>query len=92
MSNHSIKYLVCYDICNAKRLRRVHRLIRDWGIPIQFSIFEVEVNSGQFKQLTEKLSNLINQMEDKVMFYRLNPEQDRICLGLEVQTGDLMFV
>ena len=92
MSNHTTKYLVCYDICDAKRLRRVHRLIRDWGVPIQFSIFEIEVNSDQFEQLMAKLTELINQEEDKVMFYRLSPQQDRICLGVSVQTEDLLFV
>ena len=92
MSNNSTKYLVCYDICDTKRLRRVHRLIKDWGVPIQFSIFEIEVNSDQFEQLMAELTDLINQEEDKVMFYRLSPEQDRICLGVAVQTEDLLFV
>jgi len=92
MSKHSTKYLVCYDICDSKRLRRVHRLIRVWGVPIQFSIFEIEVNSDQFEQLMAELTDLINQEEDKVMFYRLSPEQDRICLGVAVQTEDLLFV
>lgn len=92
MSNHLIKYLVCYDICDSRRLRRVHRLIRDLGVPIQFSIFEIEVNSDQFEQLRAELTDLINGAEDKVMFYRLSPEQDRICLGVSVQTEDLLFV
>ena len=70
----------------------MHRLIRDWGVPIQFSIFEVEVNSDQLEQLMAELRGLINQDEDKVMFYRLSPEQDRICLGLAVQVEDLLFV
>ena len=92
MIKHSIKYLVCYDICDAKRLRRVHRLIRDWGIPIQFSVFEVEVNFDQFEKLQANLVGLMNLEEDKVMFYRLVPQQKRICLGVTVQTEDLLFV
>jgi len=92
MSSRSTKYLVCYDICNAKRLRRIHRLVRDWGVPIQFSIFEVEVLPKQFDQLKAELSQLMDLQEDKVMFYRLSPDQDRVCLGVQVQTEDLMFV
>jgi len=92
MSNHKAKYLVCYDICDAKRLRRIHRLIRDWGIPIQFSIFEVEVLPKQCEKLKTELSQLMDLSEDKVMFYRLSPEQDRVCLGVQVQTEDLLFL
>ena len=92
MSSHCTKYLLCYDICDPKRLRRVHRLVRDWGVPIQFSMFEIEVNSGQLESLIVQLTDLMNPDEDKVMFYRLNPKQARICLGIEVQTEDLLFV
>ncbi|OQK17981.1 hypothetical protein AU255_09025 [Methyloprofundus sedimenti] len=92
MSNHFIKYLVCYDICDVSRLRRVHRLIRDWGIPIQFSIFELELSACQLDHLMAELKGIINLDEDKVMFYRLSPQQERICLGCAVQTEDLLFV
>jgi len=92
MSSHLVKYLVCYDICNPKRLRRVHHTVRDWGIPIQFSIFEVELTDFQLKQLIAELSTIIEPNEDKVMFYRLTPQQKPICLGVAVQTEDLLFV
>jgi len=92
MSSHSTKYLVCYDICDPKRLRRVHRVIRDWGVPIQFSIFELELRPEQLQSLMNELNAMINLEEDKIMFYRLSPEQDRICLGVEVQTEDLLFI
>ena len=70
----------------------MHKAIRDWGIPIQYSIFEVEVNPRQLAQLLEELTGLIDTQEDKVMFYRLSPNQDRISLGVAVQTEDLLFV
>lgn len=92
MSNHSTKYLVCYDICNPKRLRRVHKEIRDWGVPIQFSIFEIDVNTTQLARLKALLIKMIDVTEDKIMFYRLMPKQERICLGLNVQTEDLLFI
>jgi len=92
MSYQSVKYLICYDICDPKRLRRVHRTIRDWGVPIQFSIFEAELNTLQLKQLIQQLTEIIESNEDKVMFYRLPPNQTPICLGVSVQTDDLLFV
>ena len=92
MSSHLVKYLVCYDICNPKRLRRVHRTIRDYGIPLQYSVFELELNEIKLKQLIRDLTIIIEPSEDKVMFYRLTPQQKPICLGITVQTDDLLFV
>jgi len=67
-------------------------MIRDWGVAIQFSIFEVELTPLQLKQLTDQLLEIIEVDEDKVMFYRLAPKQKAICLGVVVQTEDLLFV
>ncbi len=92
MSAHLAKYLLCYDICDPKRLRRVHRTVRDWGIPIQFSIFEVELNALQLKQLTQQLTEIIESDEDKIMLYRLTSKQKPIFLGVAVQTENLLFV
>ncbi len=93
MDNHLTRYLVCYDICDPKRLRRVHRLIRDWGLPIQFSIFEIEVNKIQLNRVIKELTALMDIAEDKVIFYRLVPDQDRICLGVAtVDANDILFL
>jgi len=35
-------YLVCYDICEDKRLRRVFKAMRDFGDHLQYSIFECQ--------------------------------------------------
>jgi len=32
-------YLVCYDIRDPKRLRKVHRLMKAYGEPWQYSVF-----------------------------------------------------
>lgn len=92
MSALPTKYLLCYDICNPGRLRKVHRLVRDWGVPVQYSVFELELRAGQLEQLTAELLALIREDEDKIIFYRLSPGQHPIMLGVEVQTDDLMFV
>jgi len=92
MSAHLLKYLVCYDICDSKRLRRVHHLVRDWGIPVQYSVFELELQRSQLKNLMDELRDLIEEREDKVMLYRLSPCQECICLGLAQVTANIMLV
>ena len=92
MSLHLVKYLLCYDIKNPRRLRRVHRLVRDWGLPVQFSVFEIELMPPQLEKLLIELAELIEVSEDKVMLYRLSPNQERIGLGSDEVTNDLFFI
>ncbi len=92
MSSHCVKYLLCYDIADPRRLRRVHRLVRDWGVPIQFSVFEIELKTLQLEKLLAELGKLIDTAEDKVTLYRLTPNQERICLGQPDPTDDLLFI
>ena len=35
-------YLVCYDIHDDKRLRRVYKAMRDFGDHLQYSVFECQ--------------------------------------------------
>ena len=76
MNNHTRKFLICYDICDKKRLRKVHKAIRDCGIPIQFSVFLVELKPEELMALIETLKKFINELEDKVNFYYLASTKD----------------
>lgn len=92
MSGQRLRYLLCYDIRDPKRLRRVHRTIRDWGFPIQFSVFEVELTIQERTGLVEALEGLIEASEDKIRFYHIHPSEQPLCLGLQDQTSDVLFV
>jgi len=37
-------YLVCYDVSDAKRLRRTHKKMCGFGDPVQYSIFRCELS------------------------------------------------
>jgi CRISPR-associated protein Cas2 len=86
------KYLICYDICDSKRLRKVHRTIRDLGVPIQFSIFELEIDNQQKLNLTASLKNIINETEDKITLYQINSQTKITHLGISRPTEDLFFL
>ena len=40
-------YLVCYDIANDKRLRRVFKVCKNYGDHLQFSVFECDLNPAE---------------------------------------------
>ena len=82
--------VIVYDISTAeaggqKRLRKVARLCRDWGISVQDSVYECELDASQYRSLKEKLGGLIQPDRDSIRFYLLgNRFQRRIeTLGRE---------
>jgi len=80
-------YLVCYDITNDKRLRRVFKTCYNFGDHLQFSVFECDLNPAEKIQLERELSLIINHNEDQVLFVSLGPAEgrgDRVITALGV--------
>jgi CRISPR-associated protein Cas2 len=65
--------LVCYDICEPSRLRRVHRVVRDFGRPLQYSVFACRLSAVQQADLEARLLEEIDQTVDQVMLVDLGP-------------------
>ena len=76
------RYLVCYDICDDKRLRRVAEVCSDFGIRLQYSVFECDLNAGEKTQMEAKLIEVINQEVDQVLFVTLGPAQGQGDWGI----------
>jgi CRISPR-associated protein Cas2 len=74
-------FLICYDIHNKTRLRRVHKAVRDFGIAVQYSVFKAELDPKKLDELITLLKSLIKPDVDNVNFYSLNPKET-ICLGI----------
>ncbi len=70
-------YLVCYDICEAKRLRQVFQVMRGYGDHLQYSVFECQLNATDLIRLRAELSAIINHVEDQVLFVNLGPAEGR---------------
>ena len=68
------RFIVCYDIANPKRLRRVEKTIKAFGSRIQFSVFECLLDATRLQQLRKNLGDVINSDHDQVMFLSLGPE------------------
>ena len=70
-------YLVCYDISDDKRLRRVFRIMRAYGDHLQFSVFECQLRLIDLVQLKVELGGVIHHDEDQVLFVDLGPAEGR---------------
>lgn len=64
-------YLVCYDIADPKRLRKVARACEDFGYRKQFSVFLCRVSATDFVRLRSRLYDIIDLREDQVLFIPL---------------------
>jgi CRISPR-associated protein Cas2 len=70
-------YLVCYDICDDKRLRKVFQTMRSWGDHLQYSVFECQLTPTDMIRLRADLAALIHHKEDQVLFVSLGPAEGR---------------
>lgn len=70
-------YLVCYDISDDKRLRRVFKIMRGWGDHLQFSVFECQLTRMDVARLKAELAEVIHHTEDQVLFVDLGPAEGR---------------
>ena len=70
-------YLVCYDICDDKRLRKVFKTCRNYGDHLQYSVFECDLNDAEMVRLERELAEIINHLEDQVLFVALGPAESR---------------
>jgi len=70
-------YLICYDVTDDKRLRRVFKTCRNFGDHLQYSVFECDLNPAEKIELEEALSKIINHIDDQVLFIVLGSAEGR---------------
>lgn len=70
-------YLVCYDIADEKRLRRVFKICKNFGNHLQFSVFECDLTSTEKIEMQSQLQEIISNADDQVLFVRLGPSESR---------------
>ncbi len=72
-----INYIVTYDIRSDKRLRRVFRICKDFGIHLQYSVFECDLTASEKIRMESRLREAMNQTEDQILFIDLGPASQR---------------
>jgi len=66
-------YIVTYDVCDARRLRRVFRLMRGYGDHMQYSVFRCELSDRERAELMTKLGDVLKPSEDQALLFPLGP-------------------
>lgn len=68
--------LITYDVSvstapGRRRLRNIAKTCLDYGVRVQNSVFECEVEPAQFTMLKNELIDIFDEKEDSLRFYFL---------------------
>ena len=68
--------LVTYDISvedsgGARRLRRISKVCLDYGVRVQYSVFECDIDPAQWTNFKAALLDIYNETTDSLRFYQL---------------------
>jgi CRISPR-associated protein Cas2 len=64
--------LLGYDISDPKRLARVARVCEDFGVRVQYSVFECRLDETEFTEFWLLLLGEINEDEDRLVAYKID--------------------
>ena len=69
---HEMLTLVAYDISDQKRLARVARVCEDFGVRVQYSVFECRLDEAEFTEFWLRLLSKIDEDEDRIVAYKID--------------------
>ncbi len=64
-------FVVAYDIESDRRRTKVMNTLKDFGIRIQYSVFECDLTSDRLDELRQRLKGLILARRDRVHLFGL---------------------
>jgi len=70
------RHLVAYDIRDPKRLRQVHKIMKGFGMPFQYSVFLCDLTSADRFRLLQDLEDVIDQSKDCIAAVELGDGYD----------------
>jgi CRISPR-associated protein Cas2 len=73
-----------------KRLRLIFKLLKQYFIRIQNSVFEGELTKAKFEEVKIKANDIINRSKDSVIFFKSRDVKwmDKEILGFEKDDTD----
>lgn len=71
------RYLLAYDIRDSKRLRQVHKIMKSFGWPMQYSVFICDLDAMELTALRTELAATIHHGQDSVAIIHLGEPEER---------------
>jgi CRISPR-associated protein Cas2 len=71
-------YLLCYDIADESRLRRVHKIAKSYGEPWQYSVFFCTLRDIDRVRLERDLTEAANLKQDQLLIIDLGGHDEAV--------------
>ncbi len=86
-------YLVAYDITSPKRLRLVAKTCQDYGVRVEKSVFECDLDEGNFSSMWKEINQIIDHDDDAVIAYRIcrTCVRNTLSAGVIVRPGQVLL-
>lgn len=86
-----MRWVIAYDSSCDKRRRKMAVLLEGYGVRVQDSVFECELNSTRIAQLKIRLKRLINPTLDSVRLYPLSRQncEKVVNMGMPAAAPDI---
>ena len=81
MKSSRLRYLIAYDICDPKRLRRVHKQVEAYAIGGQKSFYECWLTKCELNRLKLELKTIIEIQEDCILVFQISSSVKPLLFG-----------
>lgn len=81
------RWLLAHDIADPKRLRKVWRVMRKVGVPLQYSLYLLRGNRRAIDKTLDQLRDLIDNKSDDLRVYPLGENTRLWGLGTQFSDG-----
>lgn len=71
------RYLVTYDVCDGKRLRKVFKTMKGFGQHLQLSVFRCDLSAMDLARMKAELCDIIHTREDQILIIDVGPSAGR---------------
>jgi CRISPR-associated protein Cas2 len=82
-------FVIAYDIESDRRRNKVMSTLKDFGLRVQFSVFECELDAARLWKLRARLERLIDRRCDRLHIYPLCDACYFRAENLGHESGDL---
>ena len=65
-----MKYVICYDVEDSKKRKKLSDLLEGYGVRVNYSVFEVDLKKNELLYLLKEIKKIIPK-SDSVRFYYL---------------------
>ncbi|MGI6446839.1 MAG: CRISPR-associated endonuclease Cas2 2 [bacterium ADurb.Bin157] len=70
-------YIICYDSPSNKRRTKLHKLLKNYAVAVQKSVFETFLDKPTFNKMMAKIELLMNTKEDSVRIYGMTRQTQK---------------